>query len=65
MLKTGDIVVGRVVDLKNAVVLVEIARIKGHENREIANADQGAIHIQTLRTRTSRSWKLSLASKIS
>ena len=49
MLKTGDIVVGRVVDLKNAVVLVEIARIKGHENREIANADQGAIHISNVK----------------
>jgi len=49
MLKMGDIVVGRVVDLKNAVVLVEIARIKGHENREIANADQGAIHISNVK----------------
>jgi len=49
MLKTGDIVVGRVVDLKNAVVLIDIARIKGHENREIANADQGAIHISNVK----------------
>ena len=49
MLKTGDIVVGRVIDLKNAVVLIDIARIKGHENREIANADQGAIHISNVK----------------
>jgi exosome complex component CSL4 len=49
MLKTGDIVVGRVIDLKNAVVLVDIARIKGHEDREIANADQGAIHISNVK----------------
>jgi exosome complex component CSL4 len=49
VLKVGDIVVGRVVDLKNAVVLVDIARIKGQENREIANADQGAIHISNVK----------------
>jgi exosome complex component CSL4 len=49
VLKTGDIVVGRVVDLKNAVVLGENARIKGQENREIANADQGAIHISNVK----------------
>ncbi len=49
MLKTGDIVVGRVVDLKNAVVLVDIARIKGQEDREIANADQAAIHISNVK----------------
>jgi len=49
VLKAGDIVVGRVIDLKNAVVLVDIARIKGQENREIANADQGAIHISNVK----------------
>ncbi len=49
VLKVGDIVVGRVVDLKNAVVLVDIARIKGYENREIANADQAAIHISNVK----------------
>ena len=49
VLKVGDIVVGRVIDLKNAVVLVDIARIKGFENREIANADQAAIHISNVK----------------
>ncbi len=49
ILKNGDIVVGRVVDLKNSVVIVDIARIKGQEYREIANVDQGAIHISNIK----------------
>src|SRR5665647_3397325 len=39
VLKVGDIV----------VVLVDMDRIKGQENREIANADQGAIHISNVK----------------
>lgn len=50
VLKAGDVVVGRIVDLKNSVALVEIARIKGKEDREIANLEEGAIHISNVKT---------------
>lgn len=48
--KVGDVVIGRIVDLKNSVALVEIARIKGREEREIVNTDEGAIHISNVKT---------------
>jgi len=41
--KVGDIVIGRVSDIKGSVALVNIARIKGQEDREIATPEQGAI----------------------
>ncbi|MDD2666618.1 MAG: exosome complex RNA-binding protein Csl4 [Methanocellales archaeon] len=47
--KVGDIVIGRVSDIKSSVVLVDIARIKGQEDREIATLKQGAIHISNIK----------------
>lgn len=47
--KVGDIVLGRVLDIKSSVVLVDIARIKGQEDREIATLKQGAIHISNIK----------------
>lgn len=47
--KVGDIVIGRVSDIKSSVVLVDIARIKGQEDREIATLEQGAIHISNIK----------------
>jgi exosome complex component CSL4 len=47
--KVGDIVLGRVSDIKSSVVLVDIARIKGQEDREIATLKQGAIHISNIK----------------
>lgn len=47
--KVGDVVIGRVSDLKGSVALVDIARIKGHENRELATSDRGAIHISNIK----------------
>jgi exosome complex component CSL4 len=48
--KTGDVVVGRIVDLKNSIALVEIARIKGKEDREMPSIGQGAIHISNVKS---------------
>ncbi len=48
--KAGDVVVGRIVDLKNSVALVEVARIKGKEDREIPSIGPGAIHISNVKS---------------
>ncbi|MEM2990208.1 MAG: exosome complex RNA-binding protein Csl4 [Halobacteria archaeon] len=48
--KAGDVVVGRIIDLKNSVALVEIARVKGKEDREIPSIAQGAIHISNVKS---------------
>ena len=45
----GDIVVGRVVDIKGSVALVELSRIKGHLDREIAGNTSAAIHISNVK----------------
>jgi exosome complex component CSL4 len=47
--REGDIVVGRVVDIKGSVALVELARIKGSLDREIAGNTQAAIHISNVK----------------
>jgi exosome complex component CSL4 len=47
--KEGDIVIGRVTDIKGSVALVELARIKGHLDREIAGNTQAAIHISNVK----------------
>jgi exosome complex component CSL4 len=49
MPKEGDIVVGRVTDIKGSVALVELARIKGSLDREIAGNTQAAIHISNVK----------------
>lgn len=48
-LQVGDIVIGRVSDVKDSVALVEIAGIKGKGEREIVNADQAAIHVSNVK----------------
>lgn len=47
--REGDIIIGCVTGLKSSVVLVDIARIKGQEDREIATSDQAAIHISNIK----------------
>jgi exosome complex component CSL4 len=49
MIENGDIVIGRVSDLKNAIALVEIALIEGKGEREIVNNQQAAIHISNVK----------------
>ncbi len=45
----GNIVIGRILDLKGSVALVDIACIKGQEDRAIAIPEQGAIHISNVK----------------
>lgn len=47
--KEGDIVVGRVTDIKGSVALVELSRIKGSLGREIAGNTSAAIHISNVK----------------
>ena len=47
--REGDIVVGRVVDIKGSVALVELSRIKGALDREIAGNTSAAIHISNVK----------------
>ncbi len=49
-LKEGDVVVCRIEDLRDAVAVVSIACLKGHEEREIAASTQGVIHISNVRS---------------
>lgn len=48
-LQVGDIVIGRVTDVKDSVALIEIAGIKGKGEREIVNIDQAAIHVSNVK----------------
>lgn len=48
-LQVGDIVIGQVTDVKESVVLIEIAGIKGRGEREIVNAEQAAIHVSNVK----------------
>lgn len=48
-LMVGDIVIGRVTDIKESVALVEIGGIKGMGEREIVNADDAAIHVSNIK----------------
>jgi Predicted RNA-binding protein (consists of S1 domain and a Zn-ribbon domain) len=47
--KEGDIVIGRVTDIKGSVALVELSRIKGALDREIAGNTSAAIHISNVK----------------
>lgn len=47
--KEGDIVIGRITDIKGSVALVELSRIKGHLDREIAGNTSAAIHISNVK----------------
>ena len=48
-LEMGDVVIGRVNDLRSSVALVEIAKIEGKGEREIVNLQQAAVHISNLK----------------
>ncbi len=49
MLKEGDVVFGRIEDLRDTVAIVSIACLRGHEEREIAASTQGVIHISNVK----------------
>lgn len=49
VVKTGDIIIGRVTEVKESVVVVSIACIKGKENRGLASTEQGVIHISNVK----------------
>jgi exosome complex component CSL4 len=46
----GDIVIGRIEDLRDAVAVVTIARVKGKDDREVAASTQGIIHISNVKS---------------
>lgn len=48
-LQVGDIVIGRITDLKESVALVEIAGIKGRGERAIVDAEEAAIHVSNVK----------------
>ncbi|MCK4475746.1 MAG: exosome complex RNA-binding protein Csl4 [Methanophagales archaeon] len=50
MLKEGDVVIGRIEDIKDTVAVVSIACVKGREKREIAASTQGVIHISNVKS---------------
>ncbi len=48
-MQVGDIVIGQVTDVKDSVVLLEIAGIKGKGERAIVNAEDAAIHVSNVK----------------
>lgn len=48
-IKKGDVVIGRVNDIKSSLALVEIASIVGKGEREIVNLQQAAVHISNVK----------------
>jgi exosome complex component CSL4 len=49
ILKVGDIVYGRVTDVRESGAMVEIAGIEGKEGREVVNTRLGDIHVSNVR----------------
>ena len=49
MIEKGDVVIGRVNDLRSSMVLVEIAKIEGKGDREIVNLQNAAIHVSNIK----------------
>ncbi len=49
MIRNGDVVIGRVNDLRSSVALVEIAMIEGKGEREIVNLQPAAIHVSNVK----------------
>ena len=47
--RVGDVVIGRVVDVKPSVALVAMERLADHLDREISNDAQAAIHISNVK----------------
>lgn len=50
VLKEGDVVIGKIEDIKDTVAIVSIACLKGREDREIATARQAVIHISNVKS---------------
>ncbi|MDY6931658.1 MAG: exosome complex RNA-binding protein Csl4 [Halobacteriota archaeon] len=48
-IEVGDIVYGRVTDVKDSVVLVDISGIKGKEPRGLEVAEQAVVHISNVK----------------
>ena len=49
VLKEGDVVIGRIEDIRDTVAVVSIACLKGKERREIAASTQAVIHISNVK----------------
>ena len=49
-LQEGDVVLGRIEDLRESVAVVSIACMQGKEEREIASTTQGVIHISNVKS---------------
>lgn len=49
ILKVGDIIYGRITDVRESGAMVEVAGIEGKENREIVNVRSGDIHVSSVR----------------
>jgi len=49
ILKVGDIVYGKIIEVRESGVAVEIAGIEGKEDREIINSRLGDIHVSNVR----------------
>lgn len=49
ILKVGDIVYGKITDVRESGAMVEVAGIEGKEDREIVNARSGDIHVSNVR----------------
>jgi exosome complex component CSL4 len=49
MIRNGDVVIGRVNDLRSSVALVEIAMLEGKGEREIVNLQPAAIHVSNVK----------------
>lgn len=49
ILKVGDIVYGKITDVRESGAMVEVAGIEGKENREIVNVRPGDVHVSNVR----------------
>jgi len=49
VLNEGDVIIGRIEDIRDTVAVVSIACVKGKEKREIAASTQGVIHISNVK----------------
>ncbi len=49
ILKVGDVVYGKITDVRESGAMVEIAGIEGKEGREIVNVRSGDIHVSNVR----------------
>lgn len=49
ILKVGDIVYGKITDVRESGAMVEVAGIEGKEDREIVNVRSGDVHVSNVR----------------